>query len=201
MAYALECKSEHPLARAILLRAGEAQLPRQEVTEFQALPGNGLAALLNGKRLIGGSMRYIGGLLKIPAGQMRQAENLADQGKTPLLFAYDGRLLGIIAVADVMKEDSPQAIRELQGMGIRVVMLTGDNPKTARAIGAQAGVDAVIAGVLPEGKEAVVRKLMEHGKVAMVGDGINDAPALTRADIGIAIGAVRISRLMPRIWC
>lgn len=189
MAYALESRSEHPLAKAILLRGEEEQLPRQEVTEFQALPGNGLSAILEGKKLIGGSMKYISGLVQVPDGLMIQAEQLAAQGKTPLLFACGGDLLGIIAVADVMKEDSPQAIRELQGMGIRVVMLTGDNQKTADAIGAQAGVDAVIAGVLPDGKENVVRALMEQGKVAMVGDGINDAPALTRADMGIAIGA------------
>jgi len=189
MAYALESRSEHPLARAVLLRAREEQLPLQEVTEFQALPGNGLSAVLDGKKLVGGSMGYIGSMVEIPGELMAQAERLAEQGKTPLLFARDEELLGIIAVADMMKEDSPQAIRELQGMGIRVVMLTGDNRKTAQAIGTQAGVDAVIAGVLPEGKESVIRTLMEHGKTAMVGDGINDAPALTRADIGIAIGA------------
>ncbi len=189
MAYALERKSEHPLARAILKRAEEEKLSGREVADFQALPGNGLAAKLDGKALQGGSMKYIRGKVAVPAALAAQAERLADQGKTPLLFAYDGALLGIIAVADTMKPDSPQAVRELQGMGIRVVMLTGDNPKTAHAIGAQAGVDAVIAGVLPDGKEAVIRTLMEHGKVAMVGDGINDAPALTRADIGIAIGA------------
>ncbi len=188
-AYALEGKSEHPLAGAILLYAQERNIPAREVTEFQALPGNGLSAVLDGKRLIGGSVKYISGLTDVPAGLLEKAGQLADQGKTPLLFACDGELLGVIAVADTIKEDSPQAIRELQGMGIRVVMLTGDNPKTANAIGAQAGVDAVIAGVLPEGKETVIRKLMEVGKVAMVGDGINDAPALTRADIGIAIGA------------
>ncbi len=189
MAYALESKSEHPLARAVLLCAQERHLPAKEVDEFSALPGNGLSAVLDGKRLIGGSVKYIGGLVDLPAELAEKAGQLADQGKTPLLFACDGELLGIIAVADTIKEDSPQAIRELQDMGIRVVMLTGDNSKTAHAIGAQAGVDAVIAGVLPEGKEAVIRTLMEHGKVAMVGDGINDAPALTRADIGIAIGA------------
>lgn len=189
IAYALENKSEHPLAKAVVAHAREEELSLREVTEFQALPGNGLSALWEGKRLTGGSMKYISSLVRISPELMIRAEGLADQGKTPLLFVRDQELVGIIAVADTMKEDSPQAIKELQGMGIRVVMLTGDNQKTAQAIGAQAGVDAVIAGVLPDGKEAVIRTLMEHGKVAMVGDGINDAPALTRADIGIAIGA------------
>jgi Cu2+-exporting ATPase len=189
LAYALERKSEHPLAKAILQKAEEEQLSAEEVSDFQALPGNGLSAKLAGAELIGGSMKFIGSRVKVPAGLSRQAEALAESGKTPLLFAKDGRLAGIIAVADVMKEDSPQAVKELQGMGIRVVMLTGDNERTAKAIGAQAGVDEVIAGVLPDGKESVIRSLKEQGKVAMVGDGINDAPALTRADIGIAIGA------------
>ena len=189
LAYALEKKSEHPLAKAILQKAEEEQLSAEEVSDFQALPGNGLSAKLAGAELIGGSMKFIGSRVKVPAGLSRQAEALAESGKTPLLFAKDGRLAGIIAVADVMKEDSPQAVKELQGMGIRVVMLTGDNERTAKAIGAQAGVDEVIAGVLPDGKESVIRSLKEQGKVAMVGDGINDAPALTRADIGIAIGA------------
>lgn len=189
LAYALERKSEHPLAKAILQKAEEEQLSAEEVSDFQALPGNGLSAKLAGAELIGGSMKFIGSRVKVPAGLSRQAEALAESGKTPLLFAKGGRLAGIIAVADVMKEDSPQAVKELQGMGIRVVMLTGDNERTAKAIGAQAGVDEVIAGVLPDGKESVIRSLKEQGKVAMVGDGINDAPALTRADIGIAIGA------------
>ncbi len=188
-AYTLEQKSEHPLAKAIVLEAQKQALRAQEITEFQALPGNGLTAQLSGERLIGGSLQFIGKQLSLPPTVSAQAEHLAEQGKTPLLFALGKRFLGIIAVADVMKEESPQAIKELQRMGIRVVMLTGDNEKTANAIGAQAGVDAVIAGVLPDGKEAVIRTLRQYGKVAMVGDGINDAPALTRADIGIAIGA------------
>ena len=188
-AYTLEQKSEHPLAKAIVQEARERALKALEIADFQALPGNGLTAQLNGERLIGGSLQFIGKQLPLPPAASTQAELLAEQGKTPLLFALGKRFLGIIAVADVMKEESPQAIKELQRMGIRVVMLTGDNEKTANAIGAQAGVDAVIAGVLPDGKEAVIRALRRYGKVAMVGDGINDAPALTRADIGIAIGA------------
>ena len=188
-ALALEKKSEHPLAKAILNHAGKLGLEACEVTRFQALPGNGLSAVLEGKTLLGGSMKFIGGQVSVPAGLKAKAEQLAENGKTPLLFASDGKLLGIIAVADVIKEDSPRAVRELQNMGIRVVMLTGDNERTAKAIGAQAGVDEVIAGVLPDGKESVIRSLKEQGRVAMVGDGINDAPALTRADIGIAIGA------------
>ena len=188
-ALALEKKSEHPLAKAILSHAGKLGLEACEVTGFQALPGNGLSAVLEGKTLLGGSMKFIGGQVPVPAGLKAKAEQLAENGKTPLLFASDGKLLGIIAVADVIKEDSPRAVRELQNMGIRVVMLTGDNERTAKAIGAQAGVDEVIAGVLPDGKESVIRSLKEQGRVAMVGDGINDAPALTRADIGIAIGA------------
>ena len=188
-AYALESRSEHPLARAILLRAEEEQLTAQSVSDFTALPGNGLSAVRGGKTLIGGSMKFIGGKVSVPEHLQTKAEALAEEGKTPLLFAQDDALLGIIAVADVIKEDSPQAVRELQNMGIRVVMLTGDNERTARAIGKQAGVDEVIAGVLPDGKESVIRRLKRSGKVAMVGDGINDAPALTRADIGVAIGA------------
>ena len=189
LALALEKKSEHPLARAILHYAEERAMAAEEVTDFQALPGNGLTAQLEGKTLCGGNLKFISTRAAVPAALQRKAEELAAQGKTPLFFAADGALTGIIAVADVIKEDSAQAVRELQNMGIHVVMLTGDNERTAKAIGAQAGVDEVIAGVLPEGKEAVIRKLRNNGKVAMVGDGINDAPALTRADIGIAIGA------------
>ena len=182
-------KSEHPLAKAILKHAEEQHLTAPEVTDFHALPGNGLSAVLEQETLIGGSMKFISSQVNVPATLSQKAEKLAEEGKTPLLFARNGKLVGIIAVADVIKEDSPQAVKELQNMGIRVVMLTGDNERTARAIGAQAGVDDVIAGVLPDGKESVIRSLREQGKVAMVGDGINDAPALTRADIGIAIGA------------
>ena len=189
LAYALEQKSEHPLARAVLERAQEAGLPPEPVTGFQALPGNGLTATWQGAALRGGNASFIRLQAALPPEMEAQAEELAEAGKTPLFFSRDGRLMGIIAVADVMKEDSPQAIRELQAMGIQVVMLTGDNPRTAQAIGRQAGVDQVIAGVLPDGKERVIRQLKEQGKVAMVGDGINDAPALTRADLGIAIGA------------
>jgi Cu2+-exporting ATPase len=195
LAYALERKSEHPLAKAIIARAQERGIRAEEVSDFMALPGNGLTAVLDGVRVSGGSVKFIGGQLGLTENQgmgsdsASPAERLASQGKTPLLFTRGGRLVGMIAVADVIKEDSPQAVKELQGMGIRVVMLTGDNEKTARAIGAQAGVDEVIAGVLPDGKESVIRELQKYGKVAMVGDGINDAPALTRADIGIAIGA------------
>ncbi len=188
-AYALEQKSEHPLARAILRAAEARRLPAAEVTDFQALPGNGLTAVLNGETVLGGSLSFIGSRVEISPALRQSADALAEAGKTPLLFAVGGRLAGIIAVADVIKADSPQAVRELQNMGIHVVMLTGDNEKTARAIGAQAGVDDVIAGVLPDGKERVIRDLKAYGKVAMVGDGINDAPALTRADTGIAIGA------------
>ena len=189
LAYALEKKSEHPLARAIVLRGqGEAkELP--EVTDFQALPGNGLTARLEGMSLAGGSLKFIATVAEVSDEIAKDADRLAGEGKTPMLFAADGKVLGIIAVADVIKEEASQAVKELQNMGLRVVMLTGDNEKTARAIGKQAGVDQVIAGVLPDGKEAVIRKLKNKGKVAMVGDGINDAPALTRADIGIAIGA------------
>ena len=189
LAYALERKSEHPLARAIMKRCEEDAISAQEVSDFRALPGNGLRAKLNDDLITGGSMKYMQTVADISDETLALAANLAEQGKTPLLFAKNKQLLGVIAVADVIKEDSPEAIRALQNMGIRVVMLTGDNERTARAIGAQAGVDEVIAGVLPDGKEQVIRKLKLQGKVAMVGDGINDAPALTRADIGIAIGA------------
>ena len=189
MAYALEKRSEHPLARAVLEKAEEMGIQAQEVSDFQALPGNGLTAVLNGKKLEGGNLAFISRQSEIPKAMRQQAERLAEQGKTPLFFSSDGTLTGIIAVADTIKEDSPQAVKELQNMGIRVVMLTGDNERTAQAVGAQAGVDQVIAGVLPDGKEQVIRSLKEKGKTAMVGDGINDAPALTRADIGIAIGA------------
>ena len=189
MAFALEKKSEHPLAKAILKYAEGQHLTAPEVSDFHALPGNGLSAVLDQETLIGGSMKFISSQVNVPATLSQKAEKLAEEGKTPLLFARNGKLVGIIAVADVIKEDSPQAVKELQNMGIRVVMLTGDNERTAKAIGAQAGVDDVIAGVLPDGKGSVIRSLREQGKVAMVGDGINDAPALTRADIGIAIGA------------
>ncbi len=218
LAYALEQKSEHPLARAIIKEGRSQRLTGQEgisqdsaqesssqdiatgeeysqratvleITEFQALPGNGLQAVFAGKSLCGGNYTFIGKQVQISADTKRRSQQLAEAGKTPLFFAYAGRLCGIIAVADTMKEDSARAVKELQGMGIQVVMLTGDNERTAKAIGAQAGVGKVIAGVLPEGKESVIRKLREQGKVAMVGDGINDAPALTRADMGIAIGA------------
>ena len=189
LACALEQKSEHPLARAILRKAEEEGIASGEVKDFSALPGNGLTAVLEGRKLMGGSYAFISGQCAIPEESAALFERLAEQGKTPLFFAEDNRLLGVIAVADVIKEDSAGAVRELQNMGIRVVMLTGDNERTARAIGAQAGVDRVIAGVLPDGKERVIRELKAQGKVAMVGDGINDAPALTRADLGIAIGA------------
>lgn len=215
LAYVLEQKSEHPLAKAVIEYAQEQGIAAKEVSEFQTLPGNGLQAVCDGKVLFGGNYNFIGQHVKVTEDIRKQSEAFAEQGKTPLFFGYtaagpdkenmdiqkddnskstgsdtkSGKLLGIIAVADVIKEDSPQAVKELQNMGIKVVMLTGDNERTARAIGAQAGVDEVIAGVLPEGKEAVIRKLKEKGKVTMVGDGINDAPALTRADMGIAIGA------------
>ena len=188
-AYALENKSEHPLARAILEKAKEENAGIEEVTGFQALPGNGLTAILDGHTLYGGNHTFISSKVSVDGDIQKKAEKLAEAGKTPLFFGNEEHLLGVIAVADVIKEDSPQAIKELQNMGIHVVMLTGDNERTAKAIGQQAGVDEVIAGVLPEGKEQVIRKLKEKGKVAMVGDGINDAPALTRADMGIAIGA------------
>ena len=189
LAAALESRSEHPLAKAVLADAGAKAITPPEVTDFAALPGNGLAAKLNGMDIYAGNAAFIQTKLTLPAALAQQAEKLASEGKTPLFFGGAGRLLGVIAVADTIKEDSPEAIRQLQNMGIRVVMLTGDNQRTADAIGRQAGVDEVIAGVLPDGKEAVIRQLQASGKVAMVGDGINDAPALTRADTGIAIGA------------
>ena len=189
LAASLEKRSEHPLAKAILKYVGEQQLTVEDVSEFEALPGNGLTAVRNGVKLAGGNYAFIRTQTEVSEDLLKQSEVLAEQGKTPMFFAENGRLAGIIAVADTMKEDSRQAVSELRNMGIRVVMLTGDNERTARAIGAQAGVDDVIAGVLPDGKESVIRKLQQYGKVAMVGDGINDAPALTRADMGIAIGA------------
>lgn len=190
LAYTLEKKSEHPLARAILETGRERGADDTlEVADFQAVPGGGLTGTLDGTVLTGGNLKYISETAEVSDAVRKQSERLAEDGKTPLFFAKDGKLIGIIAVADVIKEDSPQAVRELQGMGIHVVMLTGDNERTAKAIGRQAGVDEVIAGVLPEGKESVIRNLKKKGKVAMVGDGINDAPALTRADMGIAIGA------------
>ncbi len=188
-AAALEKKSEHPLARAILQLAGERGMEIAEVEGFEAKPGNGLVATLAGDALAGGNLKFISAQAAVPAALRTAAETLAETGKTPLFFSRAGRLIGIIAVADVIKPDSPAAVRELQNMGIRVVMLTGDNARTAKAIGREAGVDEVIAGVLPEGKESVIRALKTQGKVMMVGDGINDAPALTRADIGAAIGA------------
>ena len=189
LAASLEKRSEHPLAKAILKYVGEQQLTVEDVSEFEALPGNGLTAVRNGVKLAGGNYAFIRTQTEVSEDLLKQSEVLAEQGKTPMFFAENGRLAGIIAVADTMKEDSRQAVSELRNMGIRVVVLTGDNERTARAIGAQAGVDDVIAGVLPDGKESVIRKLQQYGKVAMVGDGINDAPALTRADMGIAIGA------------
>ncbi len=189
LAAALEQRSEHPLARAVMVRAEEDGLTAAPVGDFRALPGNGLTATLSGETLLGGSLSFVASQVDVPRSIRQKAEALAEEGKTPLLFAQAGRLAGVIAVADVIKADSPAAIAALRNMGIRVVMLTGDNEKTARAIGRLAGVDEVIAGVLPEGKESVIRRLQAQGKVAMVGDGINDAPALTRADIGVAIGA------------
>ncbi len=189
LAAALECKSEHPLAKAVLAYTKDQNLDAPEVTDFAALPGNGLAAKLDGQEIFGGNAALVSTKVTVPAALQKAAADLSAQGKTPLFFGGAGRLLGVIAVADTIKEDSPQAIRELRNLGIRVVMLTGDNQRTADAIGKQAGVDEVIAGVLPDGKEAVIRQLQAYGKVAMVGDGINDAPALTRADTGIAIGA------------
>ncbi len=188
-ALALEARSEHPLAKAVTEKCAALHMTPQNVTDFTALPGNGLTAMRAGKTLLGGSLRYLSEHAAVSPALRERAEALAGEGKTPLLFAEDGKLLGMIAVADTIKPDSARAVHELQGMGIRVVMLTGDNERTAKAIGAQAGVDEVIAGVLPGGKETVVCRLKNSGKVAMVGDGINDAPALTRADIGIAIGA------------
>ena len=188
-AFALERKSEHPLAKAILRRGEEQGIAVPEVTDFRALPGNGLTAVLDGRPVLGGSLKFLSSKAKVPDAVRAAAEGMAEQGKTPLLFALDGRLLGVIAVADVLKEESSEAIRQLKNMGVRAVMLTGDNEKTSRAIAREAGVDHVIAGVLPDGKEQVVAALQQYGKVAMVGDGINDAPALTRADMGVAIGA------------
>ena len=189
MAGSLEKKSEHPLAKAVLKKAEEEPVTISEVSEFTALPGNGLSGRLNGEELLGGNLTFISSRVTVSETIKKEAQTLAGEGKTPLFFAKGGRLAGIIAVADTIKEDSPKAVKELQNMGIQVVMLTGDNERTAKAVGAQAGVDEVIAGVLPDGKESVIRSLKSKGKVAMVGDGINDAPALTRADIGIAIGA------------
>ena len=190
LAYVLEKKSEHPLAKAILLLAQERGIEKEdEITDFKVLPGNGLFGKLGGISLTGGNLKFMEEQTSVPEEMKKQAEKLAEEGKTPLFFSRDKELAGIIAVADVIKEDSPKAVKELQNMGIHVVMLTGDNERTAKAIGRQAGVDEVIAGVLPDGKESVIRELKEKGKVTMVGDGINDAPALTRADIGIAIGA------------
>ena len=188
-AYALEKKSGHPLARAITQRAEQEKLTAAEVERFEALPGNGLTASSDGAELLGGNYKFISGQIAVPDETAKKAERLSEEGKTPLLFARGGALIGIIAVADVIKVDSPQAIEQMRNMGMHVVMLTGDNERTAKAIGAKAGVDEVIAGVLPDGKESVIRRLKEKGKVIMVGDGVNDAPALTSADIGIAIGA------------
>ena len=188
-AFSLEKKSEHPLARAIFTKAEEDHLTAREISDFKALPGNGLSAVMDGSELCGGNFTFISAQAEVTPQMKAQSEQLANEGKTPLFFSRDGKLIGIIAVADTIKEDSPQAVKELQNMGIHVVMLTGDNERTAKAVGKQAGVDEVIAGVLPDGKESVIRSLKQKGKVAMVGDGINDAPALTRADIGIAIGA------------
>ena len=189
LAYSLEVKSEHPLAKAIVEKARELELKEQEVNDFTMHLGNGISGLISGEKIMGGSMKFINEQIALTKDVTTQAQKLAESGKTPLLFARENKLVGIIAVADVIKEDSRAAVKELQNMGIRVVMLTGDNEATAKAIGAEAGVDEVIAGVLPEGKEEVIRRLKESGKTAMVGDGINDAPALTRADLGIAIGA------------
>lgn len=189
LAYAIELKSEHPLAKSIVQYASEKNIEARQVSEFKVLAGNGLTGIVDGHQVYGGSNTFIKTLTSIDRNLQAKSDELANQGKTPLFFARDGKLLGMIAVADVIKEDSAQAVKELQNMGIEVVMLTGDNEKTAKTIGAQAGVDEVIAGVLPDGKEAVIRQLQKRGKVAMVGDGINDAPALTRADTGIAIGA------------
>ena len=188
-AYSVESKSEHPLAKAIISKAEEENIKPYEVTNFAAESGNGLSAEYNGEKLVGGSKKYISSLISISEDILQKADSLSEEGKTPLFFMRDNKLLGIIAVADVIKEESPQAIRQLQNMGIKVVMLTGDNERTAKAVGKLAGVDEVIAGVMPDGKEKVVSELKKQGKVLMVGDGINDAPALTRADIGMAIGS------------
>ncbi len=189
MAYSLEKKSEHPLAKAILKKAEELNFSGDEVSDFKALPGNGITAVLNGSHLAGGNLNFIGSQAEVLPKFKDCANKLSEEGKTPLFFSRDKKLIGIIAVADIVKEDSPKAVEELQDMGIKVVMLTGDNKQTAKAIGMQVGVDEIIAGVLPDGKENVIRDLKKKGRVLMVGDGINDAPALTRADIGIAIGA------------
>jgi Cu2+-exporting ATPase len=189
VAYSIELKSEHPLAKAIVEKGNELNISPFDITDFKALSGNGVTAETNGKKVFGGSLKFISEKITIDSETIKIAENIADSGKTPLLFASDEKLLGIIAVADVIKEDSPEAIKQLQNMGIKVVMLTGDNEKTANAIGKLAGVDEIISGVMPDGKEKVIRRLKDKGKVIMVGDGINDAPALTRADMGIAIGA------------
>ena len=189
-AYSLEKKSEHPLAKAICDYAQDAEVDSFETDEFKALAGNGLVANAGDKKIIGGSLKFISSQISVDDTIKEKASSLSKEGKTPLFFACDDELLGIIAVADVIKEESPKAIKELQNMGIRVVMLTGDNEKTAKAIGKQIGVDNVISDVLPDGKENVIKELMSFGKVAMVGDGINDAPVLTRADIGIAMGAM-----------
>lgn len=188
-AVSLEAKSEHPLAKAIIQKGIQSDIKPSDVTDFSALPGNGLTALLNGKSIVGGSLKFISSLVSVPEEITRSAVSLSEQGKTPLLFAFENKLMGIIAVADTIKKDSPKAIKQLRKMGIKVVMLTGDNEKTAKAIGKQAGVDDVFADVLPGGKENVIQSLKKQGKTAMVGDGINDAPALTSADVGIAIGA------------
>lgn len=188
-AYSIEAKSEHPLAKAIIVKAEELSLNPYEVTDFKAESGNGLSAEYNGKRIIGGSKKYISSIIGISNDILSKADKLSEEGKTPLFFMKGDKLLGIIAVADVIKDESPQAVKELQNMGIKVVMLTGDNERTAKAVGKLAGVDEVIAGVMPDGKEKVVAELKKQGKVLMVGDGINDAPALTRADIGMAIGS------------
>jgi len=189
LAVSLESQSEHPLALAITEKAKAEGIEPKEVTDFEAVSGNGLKALLDGKEIYGGNIKYISGKADLPSDIQEKADAYSNEGKTPLFFAYDGKFIGIIAVADVIKEDSPEAVKELQNMGIRVIMLTGDNEKTAKAIGNKAGVDEVIAGVLPDGKDEVIRSLQKDGSVAMVGDGINDAPALTRADIGMAIAA------------
>lgn len=188
-AYSIETKSEHPLAKAVIAKAQEIGLVPYEITDFKAESGNGLSGEYNGKRIIGGSKKYISSIIGISNDILKKADKLSEEGKTPLFFMFDNKLLGIIAVADVIKEESPQAIKQLQNMGIKVVMLTGDNERTAKAVGKLAGVDEVIAGVMPDGKEKVVAELKKQGKVLMVGDGINDAPALTRADIGMAIGS------------
>ena len=189
IAASVEAKSEHPLAKAIMERAKTDEIAVAEVTDFSAVVGNGLTAILAGKMIKAGNLAFVSKFVKVSDDMRAKAVKFSKEGKTPLFFAADDRLCGIIAVADTIKEDSPEAVRQLKNMGIRVVMLTGDNEQTANAIGKQAGVDEVIAGVLPDGKEAVIRKLKKQGRVAMVGDGINDAPALTRADMGIAIGA------------